>query len=136
MTLWAAHPGTLRTARWVARAAVVLALVVFVVTLLWANNAPWFLDLWRAVLVVTVVGCWSLSALAALSQTRTTERSCDFVLVLIALALGLFSAFLATDEGGSDLFFEIGGALAVLGGIALIVASAAGKRRAQQWRNT
>jgi len=129
------HHGTLGVARWIVRGAVLLAVLLFVGALR-SNDASWFLGLWRVIVAGMVAGCWALTVLVARSQTKPGEQGFDFALGLVSVAFGLFSVFGATDEGGSDLFFEIVGPLLVLGGIALVLASAAGKRRAQQWRNT
>ena len=127
--------GALRAARWAARAVIAGALLTLIVVA-WSISPSWLLDLWRAVLAVMAAGCWALTAVLALSQTRPVEQGIDFALALVSVAFALFSIFAVTDEGGSEFSIEIVGAVLVLGAIGLIVASAAGKRRAQQWRNT
>jgi peptidoglycan/LPS O-acetylase OafA/YrhL len=126
--------GTLRTASWVVRAVVAAGLVLFVVGV-WLDGLPWPGDLWKAGLVVMAVGSWALTALVGARRKVGPRLGTEFAAGLVCMAVGLFSLFGATDEGGSDLFVEIVGALLVLGGLALVVAAAVAKRRVEEWRN-
>jgi len=118
----------------VGRAVVVVGLVLFVVAV-WLNGLPWPGDLWKAGLVVMAVGSWALTAVVRVRRNVRPRSGIELALGLVCIALGLFSLFGATDEGGSDLFVELVGALLVLGGLALVVAAAVAKRRVEEWRN-
>lgn len=126
--------GTLQTAPWVLRASVLAGLALFVVGV-WRDGLPWPGDLWRVGLIVMAVGCWVLTAIVGVRREVRQRLGMELALGLVCLAVGLLSLFGATDEGGSEFFVEVTAAFLVLGGLALVVAAAVAKKRAEEWRN-